>query len=258
MSIKVHDQNLYIMNKINLQRLKRGWNRVNIFKRVITPFYPKCPVYVFHHIPKSGGTSFTQILNKWFIVVRDYRKDWSGDHKSVIKIEKLRSTHCLAGHWELPGVYLEERYPDVFINMRYKVFTFLRDPLEHSLSLYRYEKENNQTNIQDIEEHFTIRPNYIATILNADEDNYKEIIDRYFFVGILEEMDKSIQILSKLIGRKYYKLPWINRTKLDSKTNSEQLSKSTIDTFKEINNVDYLIYNYAFDRLNSKINDQKS
>ncbi|NHZ85876.1 MAG: sulfotransferase family 2 domain-containing protein [Planctomycetia bacterium] len=245
------------MNEINLQRLKRGWNRLNLVKRISVPFSLKNPVYVFHHIPKCGGTSLIKILNKWFIVVHDYRKDWSNSHRSPINIKKLRSTHCLAGHWELPEVYLKERYPEVFYDDRYKVFTFLRDPLEHSLSLYRYEKENNQTDITDIEEHFTIRPNYIATILNADEKNYKEIIDRYFFVGILERMDKSITILSNLIRKKHYKIPWINKTKLDSNTNSEKLSKPKIDKFKEINKVDYLIYNYALKKLNAMINDPK-
>ncbi len=222
------------------------------------PFSQKNPIYVFHHIPKCGGTSLIQILNKWFIVVHDYRKDWSDSHRSPINNKKLRSTHCLASHWELPGVYLKERYLEVFYNDRYKVFTFLRDPLEHSLSLYCYEKENNQTDITDIEEHFTIRPNYIATILNADEKNYKEAIDRYFFVGILEKMDKSIKILSNLIRKNHYKLPWINKTKLDSKTNSDKLSKSKIDKFKEINNVDYLIYNYTLKKLNATINDPNS
>ena len=173
------------MNKINLQRLKRGWNRLNLIKRMTVPFSLKNPVYVFHHIPKCGGTSLIQILNKWFIVVHDYRKDWSNSHRSPININKFKSIHCLAGHWELPGVYLNERYPEVLSEDRYKVFTFLRDPLELSLSLYRYERENSQTDITDIEEHFSIRTNYIATILNANYENYKAVLDQYFFIGIL-------------------------------------------------------------------------
>lgn len=246
------------MNKKTIQRLKRGWNRINLSKRLRSPFYSKDSVFIFHHMPKCGGTSLIQILDKWFIVVRDYRKDWSSSHSSKVDINKLRSIHCLSGHWELPGVYLKERYPEVFSDDRYKVFTFLRDPLEHSLSLYRYEKENNQTNIIDIEEHFKIRPNYMSTILGADKYNYKEIIDKYIFVGIVEEMKKSIEILSELTGKKHYKLPWINKTKLDSKINSENLSKSIIDSFKEINSVDYLIYNYSLEILNTKTNHQKS
>lgn len=234
---------------MDMNRLKRGLSRFNIIKRFTAPFYPNKPVYVFHHIPKCGGTSLGQILNKWFIVVRDYRKNWSSSHPPIINIDKLRSVHCLAGHWELPGAFLKDRYPEVFENNRYKVFTFLRDPLEHSLSLYRYEKENNQTDITDITEHFSIRPNYMATILNANEKNYKEVIDQYFFVGILEEMEKSIKILSRLTKKKYYQLPWINRTDTNSNINSGKLSKSTIDKFKNINNVDYLIYNYALEKL---------
>ena len=111
-------------------------NRINISKRLTSFLYKKDPVYIFHHMPKCGGTSLSYLLNQWFIVKRDYRKDWNSAHKNKYNLNKFRSINCLAGHWELPEVYLNKRYPEVFTNDKYKVFTFLRDPLEHSLSLY--------------------------------------------------------------------------------------------------------------------------
>jgi len=239
------------VKKKQLDRIVRVSDRLNIFKRLSVFFYPKYPVFVFHHIPKCGGTSLSKLLNKWFIVVRDYRKDWNSNHHKKKNIKKLRSIHCLAGHWELPEVYLRNRYPEVFENNRFKVFTFLRDPLEHSLSLYRYEKENEKTDIDDLLEHFTLRPNYISNLLKANTGNYKEIIDSYDFVGIVEEMDKSVKILSEITGMKYEPLPWINKTIKDNKTSSEKISNALIKKFKDVNELDYLIYNYAIGKLNN-------
>ena len=58
-----------------LSKIKTVTNRLNPQKRLLKHFYPKNPVYIFHHIPKCGGTSLSYILNKWFVVVRDYRKN---------------------------------------------------------------------------------------------------------------------------------------------------------------------------------------
>lgn len=237
------------MIKTNLARIRQAFSRVNLNKRLGSPFSSKDPVFIFHHMPKCGGTSLSQVLNKWFIVVRDYRKDWASVHPKKIDLNKLRSIHCLSGHWELPGTYLVERYPEVFSNTRYKLFTFLREPLRHSLSLYRYERENNQTDIVEIKEHFSIRPNYMATILNANKENYKEIMNKYFFIGIVEEMEKSVKILAQLIEKKYSPLPWINKTKSVKSAELENLDKTDIELFKKNNELDYLIYNYANEKL---------
>jgi len=229
---------------------KRAINRVNISKRLTTFKYKKDPVYIFHHMPKCGGTSLNYLLNQWFIVKRDYRKDWNSKHPKKYNLDKFRSIHCLVGHWELPKVYLNKRYPEVFLIDRYKVFTFLRDPLEHSLSLYRYEKEHAQTDVEDILEHFQLRPNYMAGILGANKSNYKEIINRYDFVGIVEKMDMSVELLAQKIGKNYKKVPFTNITIKNKNDISKNIPNDLKEEFKEINEIDYLIYNYSRNKLN--------
>lgn len=116
------------MIKKYIIKIKNLYSRLNLIKRIIAPIYPNNPVFIFHHMPKCGGTSLINLLDKWFVVIGDYRKDWKSSHKKKVNTSKLRSIHCLAGHWELPEVYVNVRYPEVFENDRFKIFTFLRDP----------------------------------------------------------------------------------------------------------------------------------
>lgn len=224
--------------------------------RSLTLFAPNDPLYVFHHIPKCGGTSMLEVLRTWFITIEDYRTSWTTSHSAPADLRSLCTLHCLCGHFELEGVHLHQRYPEVFSSERYKVFTFVRDPLQLQLSLFRYEKEHAGPSIS-LEEHLSFRPNYIASILPATAENYKQIIDRYFFVGILEEKQLSLDILASLLGKRRKQYPWVNRT---SKKNGgiEEVSSEILARFKRENELDYKIYNYCFERFQRSVAEQNA
>lgn len=207
-------------------------------------FSPKTPIYIFHHIPKCGGTSLLTVLENWFLTIKDYRIGETLNYPRKVNINKLRSGHCLCGHFELDGNYLYQRYPEALNSDKYKMFTFVRDPLDIQMSLWRYEKKKNTNRAKSIEEHLLLRPNYLANRFPATKDNYKSVIDRYFFVGILEDYQSGIDLLAHLLGKKVQKVPWVNQTK---NTEVVELPKSVVARFKQENALDYLIYNYCFD-----------
>ena len=104
---------------------------------------PYC--YIFHHIPKCGGNSAVQALTNWFLLVKDYPRSWSNiDNSNLYKrycdnpkdLDKLKYYHLLTGHYHLENSFLHQRYPLCLTDKRYRLFTFLRDPLELQLSLY--------------------------------------------------------------------------------------------------------------------------
>jgi len=103
---------------------------------------PKTPVHVFHHIPKCGGTSLLRILDSWFILVRDYRPYNQTDYPKPININRLRSAHCLCSHFDSNDYHIAQRYPGIIASPDFRLITFLRDPLEVKLSLYRFENRN--------------------------------------------------------------------------------------------------------------------
>lgn len=205
-------------------------------------------VHVFHHLPKCGGTSLLKVLGEWFILVKDYQTQWNRDYPPRTPLAELTSRHCLCGHFEEDGYRLRQRYPEVFTSSRYRVFTFIRDPLAVKLSLHRYETENRAVACGSVEECLLSRTNYLASLLQASENDYRQILDRYFFVGILEEAQESLDLLASLLGRKCRHMPYTNRTRTQPGTTASDLPAELVAQFRECNRLDYLIYDYCKER----------
>ena len=235
-----------------INRITKSISKVYRWLRYILA--PKDPVYIFHHIPKCGGASVNFLLNSWFIIIRDYRTGDTTNYPEKTDVSSLRSCHCLTDHFEIDGYYLHQRYPEILINNWYKIITFIRDPLQVQLSLFRYEKNGNRAKAKDIKEHLSLRPNYIANRLPATINNYKKVIDRYFFIGILEESQASVDRLASMIKKRSKPLPWENKSTKegDKNTDSENISEEIIRQFRHDNALDYLIYDYCVEKFKQK------
>jgi hypothetical protein len=211
----------------------------------------KYPVYIFHHIPKCAGTSMVSVLRRWFFVVKDYLRYYHPEDlpyfiRHPVNIQRLSSRHCLCGHFALPETHLHKRYPQIWQNRDFKIFTFIRDPLEVKISLYYQEKKRGQREGISLERHLLERENYIAGIMDCTLDNYRDILDRYFFIGITEHLQLSMDKLAELMNKPKVKLPVLNRSPRDSQVSG--LALEIIRRFKTINELDYRIYEYCLTR----------
>ncbi len=216
----------------------------------------KRPAYIFHHIMKSGGTSVVLTLYKWFKVIFDHTEDPNGIYKDIneyvnykINLENVYSDCCIAAHFQFNGYLLPQRYPEaVNRNKEFRIFTFVRDPLELMISLYYYSKSGIKTTL---EKYLNGQENYLADFFPCNEDNYKEVLDRYYFIGIVEKMQESFDKLADMTGNARVMLPYVNKSEKDIQV--KNLSQEFIDNFKKTNELDYKIYNYClekFDNLN--------
>jgi len=184
-------------------------------------------------------------LREWFVVRSDYRNTTS--YPKPVNLLKLRSAHCLCGHWEVEGYHLNQRYPEILSSDRYRLITFVRDPLEIQLSLFNYEKKYNVNKTEEIEEFLQLRPNYIANIFPLERDNYRDILDKYYFIGILEYFQESINHLAELLGKP--ESTALHRNKSRQRRNERDLlSKELVDKFRQENELDYLIYEYCLSK----------
>ena len=226
-----------------------------LFRKTQELFAAKRPVYIFHHIPKSGGTSIVSVIDNWFTVVRDYRPSIELTDETIrylekkIDLGKLNSTHCLSGHFEKEGNYLYERYPQVLENPEeYKVFTFLREPMDLAISLYYYQIKTNIRKKEDqpLEDFLLSISNYTANRLPCTKENYRNILDKYFFIGINESMQDSLDRLAEILHKPKIIIPVLNQSSRD--TQALNLSNTLISAFKHHNELDYLIYNYALNK----------
>ncbi len=230
------------------------------------PFYSKYPITIFHHIPKCGGESIGLVLSKWFLIIADIGLPRYVYTLPFIKFKSLRSFCCLKGHYHLQGYHLWQVYPKIYNNPNYRLITFLRDPLETIISKYYYAVRTKQidSSILTLKQFVFLEPtsniqlsadplinaylcnnvNYISNQLGCTYDNYKECIDNYYFVGILEQAQDSLDILANKLGKKKVAIPHINKTKRE-KNNAAVLTEKDIQLFKKKNSLDYLIYNYS-------------
>ncbi|MCH2207198.1 MAG: sulfotransferase family protein [Lentisphaerales bacterium] len=204
-------------------------------------------INIFHHIPKCGGTSVNNVLAKWFNPVRDYRKGHTLNYPDKIDLEALSPSHCITGHFELEGFHLKQRYPEAFTNDNCRIFSFIRDPLGVKLSLFHYERMHN-VGIANLEEHLFSRRNYISSIFPLNDENYKQVLNQYYFIGILEYPEVSINLLATLLEKPKIQLPWKNKSIRNK--NQIPITDKIIEKFKDENKLDYKVYNYCLQKFN--------
>lgn len=214
---------------------------------------PRDPVTVFHHIPKCGGTSFNKFLSERFEVVRDYRTGWESKHKNKVDLNHLTNRHLLSGHFECEGAYLHQRYPEVFESERYRVFTILRDPFELRVSLYRYEKKHGVCTANSLDEFLFRERNWLAKRFPVKSHEIEKTLDRYDFIGTMDDPQLTLDVLSWKFDFPGGYLPHVNATAPANQTAAAQFESGVVERFRELNPLDYLIYEESQSRFDQAV-----
>ena len=202
----------------------------------------KSPPVIFHHIPKCGGTSLLQVLGRWFKLVRDYPTGWDQAIGAPASLTSLGADCCLCGHFDTPQTRLRRRYRSAWYDQRVVVFTFLRDPLESALSLYRWEGRTGFRREDVLERHLLAHAGLLARTLGVDRRTYPAVLARYRFIGLVETMTASVDRLAKLLGKPRLPVPRLNVTDPRGRApHRRRLRAEAIAAFKARAALDYEI-----------------
>jgi hypothetical protein len=233
------------------------------------------PAFVFHHIPKTAGTSFMAVLHNWFNVISDYEGLFKNRHDfrmHPVDVDKLSANTILAGHWNTAVSGMDLRYPSLKGNPRFQFFTFLRNPLQMHISLFNYRWKMNPEDCKkhqryhSLDAYLASTRNRVAELMGCSEMNYETVLRRYYFIGITEKMDVSLAMFYKktlerlsafsdstMSKRQMYILqtkPAISQPRLNvvkRTQDSDQISQEALGLFMERNALDYMIYSKALE-----------
>jgi len=182
---------------------------------------------LYIHIPKTGGSYISSILSSYYGFKNYYLK--RPDHNQFCKIVDL----SVDKHEnKLFGTYLYYKtspYLNHIMNMNhekwktYKIFTFVRDPINRLISGFNYCREKNQYKNLNFD---TFYKNSIKlncwTYWHCFMPQIRHIVDEHnqnicFFIGKQENMEEDLLKLLQLFNIKPIHKPFIKNSSSKNK-----------------------------------------
>lgn len=180
---------------------------------------PEDFVYVFNHLPRTAGGAVAELLGQSRSIEPDYpgateelRDAWL---RQPLPLDKLAPGTVLMGHFTAPGGRLHERYPQVFESPRYRLITFLREPIAWVESSLRYFGYGN-LGYASVDEAVQELAGTYARAYDCRRLSPERAMAHYWFVGLCEHAQRDCDRLLERLGATPGRLPDIHRTDLSS------------------------------------------
>jgi hypothetical protein len=241
------------------------------------------PSFVFHHIPKTAGTSFMAVVHNWFHVFSDYEGLYKSRHEfrmHPVDLDLLSASSVLAGHWNTAISTIDLRYPALKGNPRFQFFSFLRDPLEMNISMFNYRWKMDPADCRkhkrydNLSNYLASTNNVVSKLMGCDPVNFKKVLERYYFIGITERMEDSIVLYKKKTLDMLRIFPDSSMAKrqiciIENKPDIQQqrlnvvsrqqdkdiIPEDELKDFKRRNALDYILYESAIKKLEESLSE---
>jgi len=212
-------------------------------------YNPNKPV-ISSHIPKCGGKSLLRVLASWFrhrlYVYKPNARVQPGIRFRFFDL--FRVGYCFHGHFD----YSKGRGGSQVFPTIDQCFTFIRDPLEHALSFFYYNKFRKRDPvdlrltgikdglvIRDVDEFLETQQGFLSYYIPSEYwSNPDQLSNYYLHIGIVEDYQASLNILARKLGKQPISLPHINTTKRNATP-----SESSVKIFRERAANEYNFYN---------------
>ncbi len=225
----------------------------------------------FLHIPKAGGSTLHNILEKSYkgksiLTLKPDIVHPNGNtslrylnmvQKKIQQIDpdELNKYHLIKGHFYF-GIHNK-------INSSYKYITIIRNPIERIISLYYFIKRRknnafynltNQISLYDfVKGNFEINNLQTKMLVGEKFHSFDEnsliniaqnnINNHFHLVGITERLDEFLILLNKELGIKL--ITYRIQNKSQNKPSIIDIDKRTKNLILKKNEIDYELYNYV-------------
>lgn len=240
-------------------------------------------MYVFIHIPKTAGSSFSSLLLKNFensyLPLYQCRRGFLND-EDIRSISTIHANaECISSHSiRCPLPKSEEG------GVQYNMLTFMRNPVEMTFSLYFYTrariekgyvqkaidiydfgqwlKDINEYSLQISNGEYTLMRNMQLTYLdrNCDVDAAKKrLSEDFFFIGVTERYEESLLILKNKMQKigKSFDIVSISKNMtsniIDYGEEKKKIKNRYRNMLEEWNQIDMELYAHANTILDGEI-----
>ncbi len=209
-------------------------------------------VYLYHHLPKCGGRSFVQGCLQWFPGKHEKIGRFPGRERIAefartrLDFDELPQPCFVHGHLVNDGIRPFERYGDYIAAGRCAVITIVRDPLERAVSAYFHRQKRGLPWPEPLEQWLFRGRNKIARYLGVSAmGDWPARLDQYLLIGTTESLQMTLDIMAKKTGNPPVSSPHLN----PSPRGDYDLKPEVIEKFRADNALDFLIHQYATERL---------
>ena len=228
--------------------------------------------FFFLHIPKTAGTTLNTILDDNLPKDRILSLYTESQHRALADIcyDDLALYKLVRGH-----VFITDFTEILDGPVPFRVFTFLRDPVQRVISEFHFLKRWPKSHLYDylnrndvsLLEYVTSDEkvlrnrgrnnmvNSLSGVRGADLDEgldlaWHHLKDRFAFFGILERFDESLLMLKRLmgLGSAFYERQNVRGTSLDA-----PLTREEFEIICEHNRYDLLLYERAVEEFSRRV-----
>lgn len=204
-------------------------------------------IYIYQHVPKCGGKSFRQACRNYFNLVVERppqvaeTEKWAAFLRDKVDFGALPEDTMICGHLIKDGIRPRERYAEEFARREVRVVTVLREPRERAVSAYFFAKQQGKSFEGTVDDRLASMKNPMAKFLGFKGGDVDAFLREYFFVGVTEHMQQSLDLFARLLGRDRIEAPRVNVTKVKE----NKLQPGTAELFEKNNDLDYALYRGA-------------
>lgn len=224
----------------------------------------KKPLWIFAHIPKTGGLTMRGIIDQNVPSNRIYRYP---HHNQENIVRTLTPTQKASFQW----VYGHCRFGvHQYFGRPYRYITMVRDPVSRIISAYYFIRSMpsnglyKQVKNMTLEEFIYSQDPRISAPLNNHQTRFfsgqndpdlklakKNLNQHFAFVGITEMYPQSVFLLNKLLGWKQTHYSKENVTKKRPK--KPPINEELTNHIRRLNEMDYQLYEICKKRLKQKL-----